>query len=243
MSPLLLGVNIDHVATIRNLRNSIYPDPIQAAFIAEQAGADSITIHLREDRRHITDRDVHFLRKTIQTKMNLEMAMTNSMINLARSLKPDFCCLVPEKRQEITTESGVNVKNNIKKITEIVKKLTDVGILVSIFIDPEKHQIDSVIETGATHIEIHTGYYSNNKFPNEKNNELCKINSAVKYGHINGLYVNAGHGLDYYNVTAIAAIPEINELNIGHSIISRAIFNNLFNAVKDMKNLLQDARK
>ncbi|URJ29869.1 pyridoxine 5'-phosphate synthase [Blochmannia endosymbiont of Camponotus sp.] len=243
MSNLLLGVNIDHIATLRNTRNTVYPDPIHAALIAEQSGADSITVHLREDRRHITDRDVKILRKTIQTAMNLEIAVTNEMINIACMLKPHYCCLVPERRQELTTEGGLDIINKSNKLQDIIFKLIDSGIRVSLFIDPDEQQIDAAYNIGVSCIEIHTGMYSDAVDQKTKNLEYKRIKKSVQYATDNGLKVNAGHGLDYQNVQPIAKLPEIQELNIGHSIISRSIFCGLSKAIKDMKELLQKSRR
>lgn len=241
----LLGVNIDHIATIRNFRNTLYPDPIQAAFIAEEAGANSITVHLREDRRHINERDIYLLRKTITTKMNLEMAMTDEMIKIACDVQPDFCCLVPEKRQEITTEKGLDVINNIEKISKTVKILQSHNICVSLFIDPDKYQIDASILSGVSFIEIHTGSYCKQLLKNSYNTlnkELLKIHSLIKYAHNKGLNVNAGHGLNYHNVVYIASLPEVHELNIGHAIISRSLFTGLFTAIKEIKEIIINSR-
>lgn len=236
---ILLGINIDHIATIRNSRNTCYPDPIHAAFIAEQAGADSITIHLREDRRHINDNDLHILRKTIQTKMNLEIAITNEMLNIACNIKPDICCLVPERRKEITTEKGLDVIKQKSIISKAINKLQKKNILVSLFIDADKNQIDTAIDIGANFIEIHTGPYVSLKNVISKHEELLKIKKMAQYAFSKGIKVNAGHGLNYFNVLSIAALPEIYELNIGHSIISRAVFSGLFHAVRDMINLIK----
>lgn len=243
MSNLLLGVNIDHIATLRNARNTIYPDPIYAAFIAEQSGADSITIHLREDRRHITDRDVEMLRKTIQTSMNLEIAATDEMINIACTLKPHCCCLVPERRQELTTEGGLDVINKANKLQDIIFKLTEAGIRVSLFIDPNEQQISVAYNIGAPYIELHTGMYSHATDATTQNLEYKRIKKSVQYAVNNGLKVNAGHGLNYYNVRPIAMLPGIQELNIGHSIISRSMFCGLSKAIQDMKKLIQDSRR
>ncbi|WHL25160.1 MAG: pyridoxine 5'-phosphate synthase [Candidatus Blochmannia vicinus] len=243
MSNLLLGVNIDHIATLRNARNTAYPDPIHAAFIAEQSGADSITVHLREDRRHITDRDVEMLRKTIQTAMNLEIAATNEMINIACKLKPHYCCLVPERRQELTTEGGLNIINKSNKLQDIIFKLIDSGIRVSLFIDPDEQQINAAYNIGVPYIEIHTGMYSDARDQTTKNIEYKRIKKSVQFAVDNGLKVNAGHGLGYHNVQPIAMLPGIQELNIGHSIISRSIFCGLSKAIKDMKTLLQKSRR
>ncbi|AWH87960.1 pyridoxine 5'-phosphate synthase [Limnobaculum parvum] len=243
MSDLLLGVNIDHIATLRNARGTQYPDPVQAAFIAEQAGADGITIHLREDRRHITDRDVKLLSQTIQTRMNLEMAVTDEMVDIACEIKPAFCCLVPEKRQEVTTEGGLDVAGQIDKMTVAVGRLVEAGIFVSLFIDADHRQIDAAAAVGATFIEIHTGRYAEAENELEREAELLRIAQAATYAAGKGLHVNAGHGLTYHNVQAIAALPEIYELNIGHAIIGRAVMSGLHAAVADMKALMLAARK
>lgn len=219
MADLLLGVNIDHIATLRNARGTNYPDPVQAAFIAEQAGADGITVHLREDRRHITDRDVRILRQTIQTRMNLEMAVTDEMLDIAIELKPQFCCLVPEKRQEVTTEGGLDVAGQQDKMAVAVERLAQAGILVSLFIDADHRQIDAAVAVGAPYIEIHTGAYAEAQGDLAIQAELKRIAKAATYAASKGLKVNAGHGLTYHNVQPIAALPEMYELNIGHAII------------------------
>lgn len=242
MAELLLGVNIDHIATLRNARGTSYPDPVQAAFIAEQAGADGITVHLREDRRHITDRDVRVLRQTLQSRMNLEMAVTDEMVDIACEVCPHFCCLVPEKRQEVTTEGGLDVAGQQDKVAAACRKLAEVGIQVSLFIDPERTQIDAAKAVGAPFIELHTGCYADAKTENERQQELKRIAAAASYASQSGLKVNAGHGLTYHNVQAIAALPEIYELNIGHSIIGRAAMSGLKEAVADMKRLMREAR-
>ncbi len=241
-SKVYLGVNIDHVATIRNARGTDYPDPVYAAAIAEENGGDGITTHLREDRRHITDRDVEILRKTIKTRMNLEMAVTDELVDIACKLKPDFVCLVPERRQEITTEGGLDVAGQIEKLTAAVTKMKNAGINVSLFIDPVKAQIDAAVQVGAPYVELHTGRYADAPTENEQQAELQRIKEMAHYGSTCGLKVNGGHGLNYHNVAAIAAIPEINELNIGHSIIARAIFTGLPEAVREMKRLCVEAR-
>ncbi|AAM84874.1 pyridoxine 5'-phosphate synthase [Yersinia pestis] len=243
MADLLLGVNIDHIATLRNARGTIYPDPVQAAFIAEQAGADGITVHLREDRRHITDRDVRILRQTIQTRMNLEMAVTDEMVDIACDIKPHFCCLVPEKRQEVTTEGGLDVAGQVDKMTLAVGRLADVGILVSLFIDADFRQIDAAVAAGAPYIEIHTGAYADASTVLERQAELMRIAKAATYAAGKGLKVNAGHGLTYHNVQPIAALPEMHELNIGHAIIGQAVMTGLAAAVTDMKVLMREARR
>lgn len=243
MADLLLGVNIDHIATLRNARGTQYPDPVQAAFIAEQAGADGITVHLREDRRHITDRDVRLLRQTIQTRMNLEMAVTDEMIDIACELKPHFCCLVPEKRQEVTTEGGLDVEGQLDKMTVAVERLTQVGILVSLFIDPDQRQIEAAVSVGAPYIEIHTGAYADAECELKRQAEFERIAQAARFANERGLKVNAGHGLTYHNVLPIAALPEMHELNIGHSIIGRAVMSGLPEAVSAMKQLMLEARR
>ncbi|ETS33461.1 pyridoxine 5'-phosphate synthase [Photorhabdus temperata] len=243
MAEVLLGINIDHIATVRNARGTVYPDPIQAAFIAEQAGADGITIHLREDRRHITDRDVELLNETIQTRMNLEMAVTDEMLDIACHFKPKFCCLVPEKRREITTEGGLDVIGQKDKVVEAIKRLSDAGILVSLFIDADHQQIDAASEVGAPFIEIHTGAYADAEGEIEQEKEFQRIKEAATYAAGKGLKVNAGHGLTYHNVQRIAALPEIYELNIGHAIIGRAVFSGLAAAVADMKTEIRKARR
>jgi pyridoxine 5-phosphate synthase len=243
MSEVLLGVNIDHIATVRNARGTNYPDPVQAAFVAEQAGAEGITVHLREDRRHITDRDVELLRQTIQTRMNLEMAVTDEMVDIACRIKPAFCCLVPEKRQEVTTEGGLDVAGQKEKIARAVKRLTEAGIKVSLFIDPDHTQIDAADDVGAPFIEIHIGAYADAETSQEEDKEFVRIKDAVAYAAGKGLKVNAGHGLNYHNVQRVAALPAIYELNIGHAIIGRAVFSGLAAAVADMKTLLREARR
>ncbi|OBU07410.1 pyridoxine 5'-phosphate synthase [Morganella psychrotolerans] len=243
MSEVLLGINIDHIATVRNARGTNYPDPVQAAFVAEQAGAEGITVHLREDRRHITDRDVELLRQTIQTRMNLEMAVTDEMVDIACRIKPVFCCLVPEKRQEVTTEGGLDVAGQKEKIARAVKRLTEAGIKVSLFIDPDHTQIDAADDVGAPFIEIHTGAYADAATSQEEDKEFIRIKDAVAYAAGKGLTVNAGHGLNYHNVQRIAALPAIYELNIGHAIIGRAVFSGLAAAVAEMKTLLREARR
>ncbi|PIJ42592.1 pyridoxine 5'-phosphate synthase [Tatumella sp. OPLPL6] len=243
MAEVYLGVNIDHIATVRNARGTHYPDPVQAAFVAEQAGADGITVHLREDRRHITDRDIALLRQTIQTRMNLEMAVTEEMINIACQTRPHFCCLVPEKREEVTTEGGLDVAGQQAKLNEAVARLQQANIIVSLFIDPDVQQIDAAVTAKAPFIEIHTGAYAEAQDPEDVAKELERIRAAVSYAASKGLKVNAGHGLTYHNVQAIAALPEIYELNIGHAIIGRALFSGLADAVREMKQCLQDARR
>ncbi|KHS90176.1 pyridoxine 5'-phosphate synthase [Pectobacterium brasiliense] len=243
MAELLLGVNIDHIATLRNARGTAYPDPVQAAFVAEQAGADGITVHLREDRRHITDRDVRILRETLQTRMNLEMAVTEEMLNIACEIKPHFCCLVPEKRQEVTTEGGLDVAGQQEKIDNAVARLSQANILVSLFIDADKRQIDAAVASGAPYIEIHTGAYADAPDDEARQHEFERIRDAATYAAAKGLKVNAGHGLTYHNVLPIAALPEMHELNIGHAIIGRAVMSGLKDAVAEMKSLMREARR
>jgi len=243
MSSILLGVNIDHVATLRNARGTAYPDPVFAAALAEQAGADGITIHLREDRRHITDRDVEIIRQTIKTRLNLEMAVTDEMVGIACRVKPHFVCLVPEKRQEVTTEGGLDVAGQLAKVKDAVEKLSDVGAKVSLFIDADHAQIDAAVECGAPFIEIHTGRYADAETEEEQAEALARIVEAAAYAHHRGLKVNAGHGLHYHNVQPIAAIPEMVELNIGHAIIARAVFTGLPEAVAEMRRLMIEARQ
>lgn len=242
MTELLLGVNIDHIATLRNARGTSYPDPIQAAFIAEQAGADGITVHLREDRRHITDRDVRLLRQTLDTRMNLEMAVNEEMVAIACEIQPHFCCLVPENRQEITTEGGLDVAGQRKKIADVCQRLAEAGIQVSLFIDADLGQIKAAAEAGAPWIEIHTGCYADATTDTQQQKELERIIAAATYAESLGLKVNGGHGLTYHNVQAIARIPQMRELNIGHAIIARAVMSGLHDAVSEMKRLIQEAR-
>ncbi len=243
MSSILLGVNIDHVATLRNARGTKYPDPVHAAEIAERAGAAGITIHLREDRRHIKDRDVRILRETLQTRMNLEMAVTDEMIAIALEIQPEFVCLVPEKREELTTEGGLNVAGQLDRVKAATQTLSDAGIKVSLFIDADNKQIDAAVACGAPFIELHTGAYADAETEDVLQDELKKIAAGASYAASKGLIVNAGHGLTYHNVEAIAALPEIYELNIGHSIMGRAVFDGLEKAVADMHKIMLSARK
>jgi pyridoxine 5-phosphate synthase len=236
-----LGVNIDHIATIRQARGGKEPDPVAAAVIAELAGADGITVHLREDRRHIQDRDLKLLRQTVQTRLNLEMAATAEMVKIALSVKPYMCTLVPEKRQELTTEGGLDARLHVDAITEVVDKLQDGGILVSLFIDPDPDQVKSVDKIGADYIEIHTGAFAEAKGWKREGAELAKIGNAVKLAAKLGLGVNAGHGLNYTNIRKIATVSGIEEYNIGHSIISRAVLVGLDRAVRDMVDLIKYA--
>lgn len=238
---VLLGVNVDHVATLREARGTRYPDPVQAALLAEEAGADGITIHPREDRRHIQERDVLVMKETLQTRMNLEMAVTENMLGLAEKVKPEHCCLVPEKREELTTEGGLDVITQEDRIKDACARLSEIGSEVSLFIDPEPAQIEAAVRCGAQAIEIHTGHYAECKDPLELQAELGRIRSGLNLALSHGLIVNAGHGLHYHNTHAIAAIPGINELNIGHSIIARALFVGIKDAVREMNALIQSA--
>lgn len=239
---ILLGVNIDHVATIRQARGTKYPDIIQAALVAEQAGADGITAHLREDRRHIQDRDIYLLQESLHSRLNLEMAVTNDMISIARDVKPTACCLVPEKREELTTEGGLDVASNPDRMKKACYSLAEAGIEVSLFIDPEFKQIDAAIDAGAPVVEIHTGCYADAETQDIQKTELIRIQQAAEYAYSAGLQVNAGHGLHFHNVEAICKLPQIVELNIGHSIISQAIFFGLGQTVRDLKKMIKDAR-
>ncbi|MGB5280845.1 MAG: pyridoxine 5'-phosphate synthase [Arenicellales bacterium] len=241
MSALKLGVNIDHVASLRQARGTIYPDPVQAAFIAEQSGADIITLHLREDRRHIQDRDVAIMRQTIQTRMNLEMAVTDEMVDIACRTLPDEVCLVPEKREELTTEGGLDVAGNLTRISASVSRLLEAGILVCMFIDPDPDQLDASIKVGASCVELHTGHFADAVSEESSDREFELIREAVVYGKKRGLKVNAGHGLHYHNVERIASIAGVSDLNIGHSIIARAMFVGLAEAVHEMKVLMNRA--
>lgn len=238
-----LGVNIDHIATLRQARGTLYPDPVQAAIESEQAGADGITIHLREDRRHIQERDVMMLSHILQTKMNLEMAVTDEMIAIAEKYKPTDCCLVPEKRQELTTEGGLDVLGQLTKMKPACQRLADANINVSLFIDPDIAQIDAAVACGVPVIELHTGVYADAPTPEAAQHELQVLVEAVEYARQAGLQVNAGHGLNYHNTTEIAKIPDIVELNIGHAIIARSVFTGLKTAVREMKELMLVARR
>jgi len=237
-----LGINIDHVATLRNARGTIYPDPIRAALEAEEAGADVITLHLREDRRHIRDADVEAIRPLLRTRMNLEAAVTSEMIDFSCRIKPQDSCLVPEKRHEITTEGGLDVVAHFAQVQAAVRQLQAEGIRVSLFIDPDPAQIQAAAEVGAPVIELHTGRYAEAHDEREQQLELERVKLAVDEGIRRGLKVNAGHGLHYTNVQAIAAIPQIAELNIGHAIVAHAVFVGWRNAVSEMKAIMQKAR-
>jgi pyridoxine 5-phosphate synthase len=238
---IFLGVNIDHVATLREARGTSYPRPAEAAYVAERAGADSITVHLREDRRHIQDHDLDEINEIMKTHMNLEMAVTDEMIAIARRVGPGDVCLVPEKREELTTEGGLDVAGQVDKIGPACAELGDAGIRVSLFIDPERAQIDAALAAGAPVVELHTGRYADTE-GEQQAAELERIADAARYGHEKGLVINAGHGLHYQNVKPIARIPEIVELNIGHAIVARAVFDGLAGAVIEMKRLMVEAR-
>lgn len=239
---ILLGVNIDHVATLRQARGTRYPDPIQAAIEAEQAGADAITLHLREDRRHIQERDVEMLKNVLLTRMNLEMAVTDQMLAIAERIKPQDCCLVPERREELTTEGGLDIVSQLDRITEACTRLGEAQIKVSLFIDAHPSQIEAAAQCGAPAVEIHTGHYAGSADISQQRTELGKIIEAVNLGVELGLQVNAGHGLSYQNVKPIAAISAVKELNIGHAIVARALFSGFAPAVREMKRLMVEAR-
>lgn len=234
-----LGVNIDHVATLRQARGGAEPEPLMAAMAAQLGGADGITIHLREDRRHIQDRDLRLLREAVQVKLNLEMAATDEMTKIALATKVDMCTLVPEKRRELTTEGGLDVSGNLKALKKCISALRRGGIAVSLFVDPDLEQIRASADAGAQYIEIHTGCYANARGGKASGEELLKIIRAAECGRELNLGVNAGHGLNYLNVREIAVIPGMEELNIGHSIVSRAVFVGLERAVREMKDLLR----
>lgn len=240
---MYLGVNIDHIATLREARGTIYPCPVEAALICEQAGADSITLHLREDRRHINDADVELMRHSIKTKMNLEMAATDEMLSIASNIGPEDCCLVPEKREELTTEGGLDVAVQLPRMREVCQRLAEDNIRASLFIDADKNQIDAAKESGAPVIEIHTGHYAD--ATDEKSRDDCfqKIKEATIYAHSIGLQVNAGHGLTLQNTGKIATLSELVELNIGHSIIARAVFVGLAEATREIKAIMLEARE
>jgi len=238
----LLGVNIDHVATLRQARGTTYPDPVNAALICEQAGAEGITLHLREDRRHIQDDDVRRMSPALKTRMNLELAVTDEMIAFAKEIKPQHVCFVPEKRQEVTTEGGLDVVGNFDAVKAATQELAAIGSDVSLFIDADFAQIDAAVACGAPTIEIHTGAYADAETPEVQQAELERIVKGVEYAAAKGLVVNAGHGLNLDNVMPIAAIPQIHELNIGHSLIADAVFVGLAQAVQQMKAVIKSAR-
>lgn len=240
---LLLGVNIDHVATLRQARGTLYPDPVQAALIAQDAGADAITIHLREDRRHIQDRDVDLIAGVLQCRMNLEVAVTDEMLAIAERVAPADCCLVPERREEVTTEGGLDVAScHDDAIRAACARLAGAGVRVSLFIDPEPDQVRAAAAAGAPVVELHTGRFADAVAESERMRELRRIVDATALGLELGIQVNAGHGLNYHNVRAVAAIPGITELNIGHAVIARAVFSGLHDAVAEMKRLMREAR-
>ena len=239
---LLLGVNIDHIATIRQARGTMYPDPVEAALQIEKAGADSITLHLREDRRHIQDNDVFMLKQCMKTRMNLEMAVTNEMVTIAEKVKPEDCCLVPEKREELTTEGGLDVISNLDSITKASQRLSAAGIKVSLFIDADIKQIEAAKKTGAPAIELHTGHYADAVSVDDTARLLEKMINAAEYAESLGLQVNAGHGLTQANIIPVARIPQIKELNIGHAIIADAVFVGLDHAIADYLRLMKEAR-
>ena len=240
---IFLGVNIDHIATLREARKTRYPSPVEAALAAETAGADSITLHLREDRRHIQDEDVAVLRQVLKTKMNLEMAVTDEMLSIACMTRPQDVCLVPEKREELTTEGGLDVAGQVAKMRGACARLADAGIRVSLFVDPDFAQLDASHAAGAPVVEIHTGAYSDAATDAARQLEFERIRKAVAYGRSIGLVVNAGHGLTYHNVHPIAALPGIHELNIGHAIVSHALFVGWKEAVSEMKRLMVEAAR
>ena len=241
LSSIALGVNIDHVATLRQARRGDSPDPLHAALLAEQSGADSITLHLREDRRHIQDRDVRAMRDALKTRMNLEMAATDEMVRIACDLRPADVCLVPEKREEVTTEGGLDVVASADRVRDVCAQLRAAGIRVSLFIDPEEAQVDATLRCGAPAIELHTGAYAQVRGA-ARAAALHRLSTSARHAAASGLVVNAGHGLDYHNVQPVAALPEIVELNIGHAIVSRALFTGLGAAVAEMKRLMREAR-
>jgi pyridoxine 5-phosphate synthase len=238
---IALGVNVDHVATVRQARRGRHPDPVHAALVAEQAGADSITMHLREDRRHIIDRDPFALRDLLQTRINLEMAVTDEMVAIATRLQPADCCLVPERRQEVTTEGGLDVRSGLAAVRAATGELAAAGIRVALFIDPDEAQVDAAVAAGAAAVELHTGAYAESS-GGQRAKELRRLVRAAHHAAEIGLRVNAGHGLDYRNVQPVAAIPEIVELNIGFAIVARALFTGLGPAVREMKRLMREAR-
>lgn len=239
---LLLGVNIDHIATLRQARGTRYPDPVQAALIAEEAGADGITLHLREDRRHIQDRDVELVAQVLQTRMNLEMAVTDEMLAIAERIRPQHCCLVPERREELTTEGGLDVAGQMTKMQDACERLAKVGIDVSLFIDPDPLQIKAAAEVGAPTIELHTGRYADAADSKAQATELARVVEGVRLATDASLVVNAGHGLNYHNVEPIARILALHELNIGHALIARAAMTGLPEAVREMKRVMREAR-
>ncbi len=242
MEAIELGVNIDHVATVRQARGTSYPDPVHAANRAELAGADGITVHLREDRRHIQDRDVSLLQQTLQTRMNLELAVTEEMLEIACRERPHSACLVPERREEVTTEGGLDVRGGMDVIPVAIRRLSDAGIRVALFIDPDPEQIRAAVDAGAPVVELHTGAWAEAEDPASAQRELERIRAAAELGREQGLKVHAGHGLHYSNTAPVAAIPEITELNIGHAIVARAVLTGMEEAVSTMKTIMLEAR-
>lgn len=240
--PILLGVNIDHVATLREARGTRYPDPVMASHLAEHGGADAITLHLREDRRHIQERDVEMIRRTLLTRMNLEMAVEEGVMRVAEVIRPEDCCLVPERREELTTEGGLDVAGDLSRIGTACARLAAAGMRVSLFIDPDPRQVEAAHAAGAPVVELHTGRYADAPDTAHRRDELRRIEEAAGLGAGLGLQVNAGHGLNYQNVAAVARIPAIRELNIGHAIIARALFGGIEEAVREMKRLMGEAR-
>lgn len=236
-----LGVNLDHVATLRQARGTPYPDPLHAVFVAEQAGADGITLHLREDRRHVQDRDLELAVRVVQTKLNLEMALTEEMLAIAERHRPADCCLVPERRQELTTEGGLDVKGQMPRLREACQRLAAAGVRVSLFIDPEPAQIEAAAAVGAPAIELHTGAYADARDAPTRAHCLERLREGVALGRSAGLQVNAGHGLHYHNVQPVAALDGVSELNIGHGIVARAVLTGLDEAVREMKRLIVEA--
>ncbi len=239
---IALGVNLDHIATVRQARGTRYPSPVEAAFAAEQAGADAITLHLREDRRHIQEADVEMIQQTKLTRLNLEMAVTPAMLAFAEKLRPEDCCLVPERREELTTEGGLDVAGQTAKIQDACARLAAAGVRVSLFIDADPLQIEAALQCGAPVIEMHTGQYADSTDAPARHAEFQRIAKAAELATVAGLQVNAGHGLNYQNVRPIAALAQIRELNIGHAIVARALFTGLGTAVQDMKRLMLAAR-
>ena len=235
---ILLGVNIDHVATLRQARGTDYPSPLEAALAAEEAGADYITLHLREDRRHIQDQDVTAIRRALRTRMNLESAVTSEMLAFARRVRPADVCLVPERRAELTTEGGLDVARNLRRIEKACRELREAGIRVSLFIDPDARQVDAAAKAGAPVVELHTGSYAEASAAKAQRRELDKLRAAAERAAAKGLHVNAGHGLNYDNVGPVAAMSHVRELNIGHAIIARSVFVGIAQAVREMKALL-----
>ena len=240
--PIALGVNVDHVATLRQARGTRYPDPVAAALAAERAGADSITIHVREDRRHIQERDLEIMQRTVLTRVNLEMAVTDAMLDIALRVRPADCCLVPEKREELTTEGGLDVAGQADAVGHACRRLAGAGIRASLFIDPEPAQLDASAACGAPVVELHTGAYADTPDRATQAHELERIRAAAEYGDRLGLTIHAGHGLHYHNVQPVAAIDTVVELNIGHAIVARAVFDGIDKAVADMKALMERAR-